>query len=182
MDREIKRQWDAARMSNLVSMLVQLRSEHSKLLQMVGEMEETAYRSDRMPDVLTVAFEMRRVKQQLISFMQELEDHTAWEADELMPLIDNYLQGKQKPVPTDSLWGGEKDRELATAYFEAFLQRLDEFGTPPHAGMVAEAVDCFIQGCILLKEHFRIEEQSVIPFVEQILKDSEFQAITTSDR
>lgn len=171
MERETDRFLDAARPSGLVVMLVRLKDEHLKLKQTIDELEAAVNRADRMPDVLTVAHEMRRIKQPLIEYMNELKRHSAWEEEELRPLIDHYFLNEHGPVIKDSIWVMEKDHELGTAYLEAFLQRLDEFGLRPHAGMVAEAVGCFLQGCILLKEHFRAEEQVIWPLVEQMLSD-----------
>lgn len=175
MEREIDRFLDAACPSDLVVMLVRLKDEHLKLIQTITELEAAVNRADRMPDVLTVAHEMRRIKQPLIAYMHELERHSVWEEEELRPLIDRYFFNKHVPMIKESIWVMERDHELGTAYLEAFLQGLDEFGLRPQAGMVADAVGCFLQGCLLLKEHFRLEEQIVLPLVEQMLSDPNAQ-------
>ncbi|MBP1153719.1 MULTISPECIES: hemerythrin domain-containing protein [unclassified Paenibacillus] len=172
MEQETDRLLDAVRPSDWVMMLVRLKDEHLKLRQTIAELEAAVNRADRMPDVLTVAHEIRRIKQPLIAYMNELERHSAWEEEELRPLIDQYFYNKHVPMIKDSIWVMEKDHELGTAYLEAFLQMLDDFGIRPHAGMVAGAVGCFLQGCRLLKEHFRMEEHIVLPLVEQMLSDS----------
>lgn len=146
MERETDRLLDAAHPSDLVVMLVRLRDEHLMLRQTIAELEAAVNQADRMPDVLTVAHEMRRIKQPLIAYMNELERHSAWEEEELKPLIDHYFYNKHVPMIKDSIWVMEKDHELGTACLEGFLQLLDDFGIRPHAGMVAEAVSCFLQG------------------------------------
>ncbi|GCL73254.1 hemerythrin domain-containing protein [Paenibacillus sp. JMULE4] len=173
MERGKDRFLNAARPSDLVVMLERMRDEHLKMKQTIAELEAAVERADRMPDVLTVAHEMRRIKQPLIAYMNELERHATWEEKELQPLLDDYFFNKHAPKIKDSIWAMEKDHQLGTASLETFLQRLDEFGLRPHAAAVAEAVGCFMQGCGLLKKHFRLEEEVIIPLVEQMLNDSD---------
>ncbi len=91
MERGKDRFLNAARPSDLVVMLERMRDEHLKMKQTIAELEAAVERADRMPDVLTVAHEMRRIKQPLIAYMNELERHATWEEKELQPLLDDYF-------------------------------------------------------------------------------------------
>lgn len=160
MERATGRLGDGGKLPDLVFLLVLLSYKHLELKKSLEALEAAADRADRVPDVLTAAYELRRLKQPLLAFMHMLEQYASWKKEKLDPLM------------TAALGRIENDYKLGIADLQAFLQRLDDFGARPHACRVAEAIGGVLQGCLLLKEHFRTEEHALFLLVEQMLSDS----------
>ncbi|CAH1221807.1 hypothetical protein PAECIP111893_04779 [Paenibacillus plantiphilus] len=158
--------------SELIVMLGQLRKEHIELRFMIERIEWAADGVERMVDVLAAANELRELKASIREFMEKLEQHAAWEEETLLPFINEYFRRSYNHRIDDSIWTMEKDHEMGRMYMEQFLRRVSEIDAHPNAGMVAEAVRCLLQGCVLLREHLRIEEQIVFPLAEGMLSGS----------
>ena len=172
MQRTIDRPGETGRPSDMVEAVRRLRDEHSDLRQTIERIEAAAARADRMAAVSAAANEISGVKQPLVAFMHALERHAAWEEENLIPLIEEHMPRSHESAVRDSIWVMEKDHQMATVYLRVFLERLNEFGDRPNAGVVADAVRCLLQGCVLLKEHFRIEEQTIFQAVEQLVGET----------
>lgn len=158
--------------SELVVMLGQLRKEHVELRFMIERIEWAADGVERMIDVQAAANELQGLRVSIREFMNSLQRHAAWEEATLIPFINEYFRRSYNRKIDDSIWTMEKDHEMGCMYMDQFLRKVSEIDAHPNAGMVAEAVRCLLQGCVLLKEHLRIEEEIVFPLAEGMLAGS----------
>ncbi|WP_246628221.1 hemerythrin domain-containing protein [Paenibacillus oenotherae] len=155
--------------SQLAAILGQLRKEHVELRLHMERIEWAADQVERMADAAAAVKEIQGIKELLRHFMESLEQHAAWEEESLIPVIEEYFRRSYSNRIDDSIWTMEKDHEMGCMYLRLFLQKETELDAQPDADKVAEAVRCLLQGCILLREHLRIEEQIVFPLIEEVL-------------
>lgn len=162
------------RQIGLEQMVSRLKEEHVEMRRDLTRLENAADQADRTPGVLEAAGVLQAVRLELLPFIKRLEQHAAWEEEELIPLLETYFNRHTVPTMTTSIWVMEKDHELANEFLNAYLQAVSGFGPHPGAAAVAEAIRCLRQGCRLLREHFSIEEQTLFPSAEEMLTDLEY--------
>lgn len=106
----------------------------------------------------------RQIRSQFVTFFKDWELHQERERRMIHPVAKPCAGGQWLPVAVL-----EKERRLAEQFFLAYLEK---------AGTTAEeALISMQQVLMLLTEHFRVEEESVIPATEKLLEQIEYSAL-----
>lgn len=108
------------------------------------------------------------LRKEVDRFLKSLDEHSEWEEEIIFPLVCLH-SGKSISI----FYVIEQEHEIAKQYIEDFLAEMDI--VQDHIGSVQahELAACLLQALYILNEHFRKEEELIIPFTEKMLVDME---------
>jgi hemerythrin-like domain-containing protein len=103
----------------------------------------------------------RKVRNLFIPFMQDWRRHLDRERKTIYPVAKNFTcGGGMGPIAVL-----EQDDQIATQYYEAYIQAEEE-GTPPE-----DALSRLLQVLMVIADHFRVEDESVVPLTEKLMEE-----------
>lgn len=120
-------------------------------------------------EIVPVGFE--QLRNRAMDFLTNLDRHFEWEKKELLPMLGGYAGQEEGPTLKPTIWAVAQDYSLAKQYLDEFLkvciQSQEGFNQE-------EAISCLLQGCLALFEHFRLEQEVVLPLADQMLTDIDY--------
>jgi regulator of cell morphogenesis and NO signaling len=156
-----------------------LKREHQCLKSRVTSIYEQVLIS-RSEGEKSMAALFRTLQEQMERLMEELEEYGRWEEYELFPAIARHFNMKIAPSIMPSLWVLEKDHLLALKFIRPFLEQCREIlaqagdETPVQAEIIEKAKHTAVlvlQVCLMLQEHFTMEEKLIFPLVDEMLHE-----------
>ncbi|WP_138755560.1 hemerythrin domain-containing protein [Paenibacillus sinopodophylli] len=150
-----------------------LKEEHQHLRNQLKMFESHAKEVILIDDTEKGLQILQQLKGELPLFMDDLEQHFAWEKQDLFPFLMSYFN--REPVPTirPSLWVLEKDHQLSVSFIHSFDEAVIDSQSTAVKKQLSEAAAHLVQACLLLNDHFTMEEQVIFPLTEKILLDLE---------
>lgn len=150
-----------------------LKEEHQHLRNQLKTLESHAKEVILTDDMDKGMQLIKQLSSDLTPFMCELEQHFEWEKADLFPFLVSYFN--REPVPTirPSLWVLEKDLQLSVSFIHSFNEAVHAFNPVAVKKQLAEAAAHLVQACLLLNDHFTMEEQVIFPLTEKVLMDLE---------
>ncbi|MGO4547982.1 hemerythrin domain-containing protein [Paenibacillus sp. 2TAB23] len=150
-----------------------LKEEHEHLRNQLKIFESHAKEVILIDDTEKGLQILQQLRSGLLPFMYDLEQHVEWEKQDLFPFLMSYFN--REPVPTirPSLWVLEKDHQLSVSFIHSFDEAVTAIESTAVKKELAEAAAHLVQACLLLNDHFTMEEQIILPLTEKILMDLE---------
>jgi hemerythrin-like domain-containing protein len=107
----------------------------------------------------------RKVKDYwFIPFMQDWQVHLAKERRTIYPIAKSVICGG-KMGPAAVL---EQDGRIAEVFYDEYIQAVREGASPE------DALDRLLQVLMIIAEHFRVEDEMVVPVTEKLMKEIEY--------
>lgn len=135
-------------------------SLHERLLDLCRLMKWNPHNYDQ-PDWTAHHLEARRL---LVPFMHAWRRHLDRERGTIFPIARTLVPGGSMG-PIGVL---EHDSRIADQYYDAYLRAVEEGASPE------ESLSHLLQVLMIVHEHFRIEEDTIIPATEQLMREIEY--------
>lgn len=155
--------------AQLMSMVQRLKEEHGVLKEKVTVLYSKAVEFNENPDTGNwKLLPPLRTEAQLL--MKELDEHDEWEEKELYPTITEYFNLNIGPTITPSIWVLKKEYGQAKRLIRPFLDVCVKifFEENPEIlynsqtiAQIKLAVADLLQACLILQEHFEMEENLI---------------------
>ncbi|TVX99013.1 hemerythrin domain-containing protein [Paenibacillus cremeus] len=160
--------------TELSAALDRLKQEHGELMQDLLELENEAKQAGQESDFDPAIRLLTHLRFRTQAFMNEMEQHSRWEEQELFPFLNGYFHQQTAPSIAASFWRLEKEHELAGEYLQSFLKETDGLRRDSKLEQLHHAAAYLIHACRILKEHLEKEEQLVFPMTEEVLTDLDY--------
>ncbi|TXK76606.1 hemerythrin domain-containing protein [Paenibacillus sp. N3.4] len=151
-----------------------LKEEHKELREKLRLLETSAKELILLDDSgkgIQLVQELRLLTDQ---FMIELERHSEWEDQELFPFLLTYFDRQPAPSMMPSFWVLEKDHQLGISFIQSFQEAIIDVTPLVVKKRLADAAAHLVQACLILNDHFTMEEQLIFPLTEKVLTDLEY--------
>lgn len=108
------------------------------------------------------------LRKEVDQFVEDLEAHAEWEERQIFPLVCLHT-GRSIGI----FHIVEQEHEIAQLYLDDFLAEMD-LVQKNYIGTVQahDLASYLLQAYYILNEHFRKEEELVMPFIDKILEDT----------
>ncbi|NOV01993.1 hemerythrin domain-containing protein [Paenibacillus planticolens] len=150
-----------------------LRAEHEELREKLRELETGAKEVIVSDDLVKSKQLVQELRDQTQQFVEMLERHSEWEERELFPFLLTYFDRHSAPSILPSFWVLEKDHQLGLSFIESFQEAVGKVTPLVPKKQLAEITAHLVQACLILNDHFTMEEQVVFPITEQVMTDLE---------
>lgn len=150
-----------------------LRTEHEELREKLRTIETSAKEVTLLDDSVNGMQFVQDLRNQTAQFVEELERHSEWEEQELFPFLLTYFHRQSTPSIVPSFWVLEKDHQLGMSFIQSFQEAIIEVTPLIVKKRLVEAASNLVQACLILNDHFTMEEQLVFPLTEKVLTDLE---------
>ncbi|MCD1261014.1 hemerythrin domain-containing protein [Paenibacillus athensensis] len=164
----------AAHPTAFLTMVDRLKVEHAVLQQQLKEIRQLAGELYAAQDCASGPCRLIELQDRVLLITEDLDRHSKWEEEELFPVLQLYFNRKLLPSITPSIWVMEKDHELARLFVQSFIDGVNGMAEPIEEGFMKEMAAQLIQACLILSEHFTLEEELVFPMTDQLLKDLDY--------
>jgi len=104
------------------------------------------------------------VREKFLPFMAAWQRHLLIEQSMIYPLTRSKLGGGR--IGTAGVL--EEDSRIASQYYDAYVKAVED-GVSPE-----EALSHLLQVLIIVAEHFRIEDETLVPAAEQLMDEIEY--------
>jgi regulator of cell morphogenesis and NO signaling len=151
-----------------------LKEEHEDLRATLKILETNAKEVILLEDSTRGLQALQELRKQTQQFMEKLEQHSDWEEQELFPFLQQYFHRQPAPSIMPSFWVLEKDHQLGISFIESFNEAVIEVSPIVVKKQLAEAASNLLQACLILNDHFTMEEQLIYPLTEKVLTDLDY--------
>ncbi|WP_438449276.1 hemerythrin domain-containing protein [Gorillibacterium sp. sgz5001074] len=152
----------------LTSGIDQLKEEHAELKKKMADFYGAAKIMGRDPSVTDWSNAIKSLHTDIVSFMEEMEQHSVWEDQVLFPMVQEYTGKDMGPVAVM-----EHEHELAKMNVQRFLEKSESLSAAVSPEQAQEAASYLLQAYVILTDHFKKEEEVLFPLAEQMLTDIE---------
>ncbi|MCC3375958.1 hemerythrin domain-containing protein [Cohnella sp. REN36] len=104
------------------------------------------------------------VREKFIPFMRDWRNHLSMERKTLYPVTKTAICGG-RIGPVSVL---EQDERIAGQFYEAYLEAAEGEASPE------DALSRLLQVLMIVAEHFRVEEEVVVPAAERLMEEIEY--------
>lgn len=150
-----------------------LRGEHEELRGKLRMLETIAKELMVLEDSVKGIQLIQELRKQTDQFVEELDRHSDWEEQELFPFLLTYFHRQPAPSMMPSFWVLEKDHQLGMSFIQSFQEAVIEVTPLVVKKQLADVAAHLLQACLILNDHFTMEEQLVFPLMENVLTDLE---------
>ncbi|WP_161807581.1 hemerythrin domain-containing protein [Bacillus sp. FJAT-28004] len=150
-----------------------LKEEHEKLRSQLRILETNAKEVILIADTAKGLQILQQLRTQTAQFENELEQHSEWEEQELFPFLLAYFHRQPAPSIMPSFWVLEKDHQLGVSFIQSFNEAVNEVTPLVNKKRLAETASHLVQACLILNDHFTMEEKLILPLTEEVMTDLE---------
>lgn len=148
-----------------------LKHDHAVLKQVLQEMKTDAMRIETESDSKQAFGKLLRLRLWMAAFSEELDRHSRWEEEELIPSLQVYYRRQPASSILDSFKLLESEHDAANVYIQCFLRMVHSLKPESGIAEMRKAAAYLSQACGMLIEHLGKEERLIFPLTEQILTD-----------
>ncbi|MCD9020686.1 hemerythrin domain-containing protein [Cohnella silvisoli] len=106
----------------------------------------------------------RKVRESFLPFMRDWQQHLAKERKMIYPIAKSAICGG----PMGPVAVLEQDGRIVDQFYEAYLQATEEGASPE------DALCRLLQVLMIIAEHFRVEDEIVVPATERLMDEIEY--------
>ncbi|WNR44223.1 hemerythrin domain-containing protein [Paenibacillus roseipurpureus] len=150
-----------------------LKEEHQHLRSQLKLLEVNAKEVILIEDTEKGLHLLQHLRSQTAQLMNMLERHAKWEDEELFPFLMGYFHRESVPTIMPSFWVLEKDHQLGVSFIQSFNETVINLTPLVVKKQLVEAASHLVQACLILNDHFTMEEQLILPLTEKVLMDLE---------
>lgn len=151
-----------------------LKEEHDSLTEQLADIQAAAKSLYEENDPARSRIALKILKLRMADFINQLHDHSVWEEREVFPVIDLYFRRLMKPSITPSIWVMEKEHELADLFVNSFMESVDALPEISTMEQNRGSVAHLVQACLILSEHFELEEELIFPLANEMLTEIDY--------
>lgn len=145
---------------NIQEVADRLQSEHTLLELRLAVIQAMAEFVGSRPGIHNWQPCLLRLKEQLLGFMREMDDHAGWEDDHLFPLVTMYYGGSLETF--DEM---EQAHHMAKLQVTEFILTVEQTFTKVPAEQAKLMCLPLVEACARWREHFT-EEEKLITLLE----------------
>jgi iron-sulfur cluster repair protein YtfE (RIC family) len=160
--------------TSILSMVDRLKKEHVAMQDQLKEIRTMAGEVYMLEDCTEGMCKLVSLQDRILVLIEDLDRHSEWEERELFPILQNYFNQYMMPSITPSIRVMEKDHDLAKQFVQSYMDGVNGMKAPIDRGFLKEMTSQLIQACVLLLEHFKLEEELVFPLTDQLLTDIDY--------
>ncbi len=149
----------------------QLKQEHLQLRIQLKGLEASAKEAILNNDIAEGAARLRHLNSHAARFIQELQHHANWEEDVFFPFLLAYFHEASLSSIKPSFEDLEKDHQLGVSFIYSYNEAVNQLSAFVDKKQLAEAASHLIQACLILNDHFTMEEQLIFTLTEKVLVD-----------
>lgn len=164
----------ASNMTEVAYAADRLKEEHEQLRSRLRILETNAKEVMLLNDMAKGLQLLQALKDQTVQFEKELERHSEWEEQRLFPFLMTYFHSQLTPTIRPSFWVLEKDHQLGVSFIQSFHETRIDAASLGVKKQLTEAASALLQACLILNDHFAMEEQLILPLTEKVLTDLEY--------
>lgn len=164
----------AAHPTRFLFLVDRLKEEHAVMQIQLKEIRATAGSLYTLENCAEGACKLIELRERIMILVEDLDRHSQWEEQELFPQLQSYFNRYMMPSITPSIWVMEKDHELAKQFVQSFIDGVNDMGSPIDKIFLKEMASQLVQACLILMEHFTLEEELVFPLADQLLTDIDY--------
>lgn len=164
----------AAHPTQFLTIIERLKEEHEAMQLQLAEIRTMAGALYNETDCSKGLCKLVELQDRITVLVDELDAHAQWEEQELYPVLKTYFNRYLMPSITPSIWVMEKDHELAKLFVQSFIDGVNGAQAPIDQAFLKEMASQLIQACLILLEHFNLEEELVFPLADQLLTDIDY--------
>ncbi|WEK54875.1 MAG: hypothetical protein P0Y55_01995 [Candidatus Cohnella colombiensis] len=111
------------------------------------------------------------IQQRFLDFFRDWEQHQQQEQRFIYPIAKSSTGGTSLPVSVL-----EQESGLTQQFYEAYKEKAGLLESNSNL-LAEEALISMLQVLLLLSEHFRVEDEFVIPIIETLLEQLEYNSL-----
>lgn len=165
---------ECARPTEFSTAVERMEQEHASLTAQLTDLYLTAKTAGCANGETAVRDSLSRLARRADGFQATLEAHLQWARHELFPMMGIYAGQELEPSIKPSLWGVDKDFQLAKRYLDAFRTAALHDGVAADKEEAAEAASHLLQACVILSDYLKMEKDMLFPLAEQMLTDIDY--------
>ncbi|MCZ8514791.1 hemerythrin domain-containing protein [Paenibacillus filicis] len=151
-----------------------LKEEHDALTERLDHMKALVKSVYDEKDPARSRITLKILKLRVNDFISALKEHSEWEERDVFPVIDLYFRRLMKPSITPSIWVMERDHELAVLFVNSFVDAVDALPEKSTLEQNRQTAAHLMQACLILSEHFELEEDLIYPLADEMLTDIDY--------
>lgn len=165
---------ESARPTELAAVLERMEAEHAELSDELEKWSQTAKDFAEGAGEISLLRTISRLRERTSIFMARLEAHLKRGRSELFPLVGVYAGTDLAPSMNPSLWGLDKNYELASRYVQSFQRESEEAGSFLNLEIAQELLSHLQQAALILRDYLAMEQNLLFPLAEDLLTDIDY--------
>ncbi|NQX67525.1 hemerythrin domain-containing protein [Paenibacillus alba] len=152
-------------------MLVErLKEEHLQMREQLTEIRTMAASLYSLVDCSIGMCKLIELQDRILYLVEELEQHSEWEEQDLFPQLQAYLNGAMALSFSRSITVLEQDHDLAKRVVQAFVDGVNAMKVPIDMEFLHLMASELMTACLILLKHFTLEEELVYPLIDPIVE------------
>ncbi|TXK77963.1 hemerythrin domain-containing protein [Paenibacillus sp. N3.4] len=147
-----------------------LKEEHKQMREEISEIRKLAVSLLSLEDCSMGMCKLIELQDRILSLIEELEQHSEWEEQELFPLLQSYLHPTMALSVSRSVTVLEQDHDLAKRVVQSFVDGVNAMKVPIDLTFLQVMASELMTACLILLKHFTLEEELVYPLADGILE------------
>jgi iron-sulfur cluster repair protein YtfE (RIC family) len=161
----------AAQGIHFPAMVERWKEEHLKMRNQLKEIRKMAASLYSLEDCSIGMCKLIEMQDQILSLVEELEQHADWEEQELFPVLHTYLHPTTALSITRSLTVLEQDHDLAKKVVQSYVDGVNGMKVPIDLEFMQLMISELVTACLILLKHITLEEELVYPLADLILEN-----------
>ncbi|MEW9698184.1 hemerythrin domain-containing protein [Paenibacillus sp. SI8] len=161
----------AAHGTHFPAMVERWKEEHLQMRNQLKDIRTMAASMYSLEDCSIGMCKLIEMQDQILSLVEELEQHSEWEERELFPLLHTYLHPTTALSITRSLLVLEQDHDLAKRVVQSYVDGVNLMKVPIDLAYMQLMISELVTACLILLKHITLEEELVYPLADRILEN-----------
>lgn len=155
---------------NFPILVERLKEEHLQMRGQLAEIRTMAASLYSLEDCSIGMCKLIELQDLILSLVEELEQHSEWEENELFPLLQSYLHPTTALSVSRSITVLEQDHDLAKRVVQTFVDGVNTMKVPIDEEFLHVMASELMTACLILLRHFTLEEELVYPLADRIVE------------
>ncbi|MGG1551912.1 MULTISPECIES: hemerythrin domain-containing protein [Paenibacillus] len=147
-----------------------LKEEHVQMREQLAEIRATASALFSLDDCSIGMCKLIKLQDAILCLIEELEQHSEWEDQELFPSLQSYLHPTMALSVARSIIVLEQDHDLAKRVVQSYVNGVNAMRVPIDEDFLHVMASELLTACLLLLKHFTLEEELVYPLLDRIVE------------
>ncbi|WNR43442.1 hemerythrin domain-containing protein [Paenibacillus roseipurpureus] len=156
--------------SEFIKLAQRLKEEHVQMREQLSEIRTMAAALYVLDDCSIGMCRLIDLQDRILSLVEELEQHSEWEEQELFPNLQSYLHPTMAISVSRSVHVLEQDHDLAKKVVQSYVNGVNAMSVPIDMDFVHVMASELLTACLILLKHFTLEEELVYPLMDRIVE------------
>ncbi|MBD0382609.1 hemerythrin domain-containing protein [Paenibacillus sedimenti] len=147
------------------------KEEHRQMRNQLADIRMTAVSLFSLEDCSIGMCRLIELQDRILSLIEELEQHSEWEEQELFPRLHTYLHPTTALSISRSITVLEQDHDLAKRVVQSYVDGVNGMKVPIDLEFLQLMTSELVTACLILLKHITLEEELVYPLTDQIVNN-----------